>query len=93
MGGLNCKACTDYQKQDRGCTKDSVIPNRWEVSGYVSERCPLSFLTADVNMAINAYVFHQKGMTPNNIGWMNESNKYAEVIKFIATNIGEHHGK
>ena len=22
-------------------------------------------------------------MTPNNVGWMNESNKYVETIKFI----------
>ena len=32
-------------------------------------------------------------MTPNNVGWMNESNKYVETIKFITKIIGDRDAK
>ena len=93
MGNLSCKACNKELKIDRGCTEDSPIPERWQLKEFVSQRCPLSFIDTRVYLGINAFNYHQKGATPNNIGWINESNKYSELIKFITNIIGEKNGK
>lgn len=44
-------------------------------------------------MGINAFNFFREGITPNNIGWINESNKYSEMIKFITNIVGGKDGK
>ena len=80
-------------KKDRGCVKDSPIPERWKLKEFVSNRCPLSFIDNRIFTGISAFNYHQKGMTPNNLGWMNEANKYSEVIKFVSNIIGEKDGK
>ena len=93
LGTLDCKVCDDNQKKDRGCFEDSPIPERWKIHEFVSQRCPLSFIDNRIYLGISAFSFYQKGMTPNNIGWINESNKYSEIMKFIGNIIGEKDGK
>jgi len=88
---LDCKTCTKEQKEDRGCTEDSIIPGRWQIGDEKFERCPIEYINSDIYWYIKAYNFMEKGILPRDGGWMNQSNKFIEGISFITKELN--HGK
>ena len=80
---LDCSRCSDNQKIDRGCTKDSPVPGRWKIGNVELSRCPISQLNEDSAWFIKAYALLEKGILPKVGGWLDQSNKFNEVMVFI----------
>jgi hypothetical protein len=71
-------------KDERGCTKDSVIPARWEIDGDEYSRCPMSLLTQQTHDYLQAYTFFEMGMLPHGRGWIHESPKFLQAMMIIS---------
>lgn len=54
------------------------------------DRCPKTYITQDVNFWITAYQMMTKGFLPNGNGWLYQSNKLMEILKFIDIEIANH---
>ena len=80
---LDCKTCTKEQKLDRGCESESKVFGRWQIGGYTFRRCPLKIIDSSYFWYIRAYNFMEKGILPRPGGWLDQSNKFIEVITFI----------
>jgi len=81
--GLNCRKCLPAQKVDRGCTKNTVVPGRWQIDGEGYSRCPASLATKMSCELITAYNFYKNGYLPNGRGWRNETNKFIQAMQVI----------
>ncbi len=95
---LDCNACNEYQKEDRGCIKDSPIPGRWKVGTKEYNRCPVKLVNAESNIWINTYNFMEKGILPRYGGWLDQTNKFVSVMSLINSEIANinkegHRGK
>lgn len=86
--GLDCKACNDNQKIERGCLEDSPIPDKWEAGEHKFSRCPLKMIKQDSFWYIRAYNFMEKGVLPRAGGWLDQSNKYIEAMSCVIAEIG-----
>jgi len=86
---LDCKTCSEGQKIDRGCEKDSSIPGRWEIEGTKYQRCPISLIDNNTYWYMKAHHFMKQGMLPKNVGWMNHSNKFIEAMTFISREVSK----
>jgi len=70
-------------KIERGCEKDSPIPNKWQIGGVVSQRCPKKQTDSNIGVYFTAYNFYKNGFLPNPGGWLNQTAKFIEVISLI----------
>lgn len=70
--------------------KDYPIIGRWTLYEMSFNRCPLSYLTNQVDRWITAYVMFEKGILPQEGGWLSQSNKFIEVIGFISSKINKY---
>ena len=84
---LNCAACNENLKIDRGCEKDSPIPGRWIVGGYEFQRCPGKLVDLDIGLYIMAYNFYKNGIMMHGKGWGEESAKFIMAIQLIDAEI------
>ena len=69
--------CGDYRD------KDHPIKGRWQIDEWKFSRCPLTYVSSSVYYWIYAYKLFCKGILPTEKGWLNESNKYIEIMTFI----------
>ncbi|GEM_PF-915575 len=86
---LDCTACTDAMKIERGCERDSPIPGKWQIGEYVFQRCPKKEICADVGIYIQAYNFYKNGILPNAGGWLNQTAKFIEAINLIDSEMND----
>lgn len=70
--------------------KDYPIPNRWVIGEYSYSRCPKSQVEPDIYWWIKAYDCYKNGVLPNVGGWLDQSNKYLEIMVFINNQISQH---
>ena len=76
-------------KEDRGCTRDSIIPGRWEIDGVTYSRCPISIMDKNYYWYVRAHNFMNHGMLPYNLGWMQHPNKFIEAMSFISKELSK----
>ncbi len=86
---LDCRKCSDAQKEERGCEADSVIPGMWKLNDWEFSRCPKSLVTIKSIEYLNAYIFFEKGFLPNPGGWLNQPLKFIQVIRVIEAEIAK----
>ena len=86
---LNCAACMDSLKVDRGCEKDSPIPGRWQIGDLEFQRCPKKVIDPSVYEYLRAYNRFEKGFLPNSGGWFDQSAKFNHVIDIIERELAE----
>lgn len=84
---LDCRSCTEDEREHNGCLKDSPVEDVWELDGEVSRRCPVTLVTPESVEYIRAYNFFQKGYLPNPGGWMDQPAKLIEAIELIETQV------
>lgn len=70
-------------KLERGCEKDTLIPNAWDINGTRFSRCPLKIATVQSFEYIEAYNDYQSGFLPNAGGSYNQPAKFRDAIKVI----------
>ncbi|MEI8350096.1 MAG: hypothetical protein WCI77_08070 [Candidatus Omnitrophota bacterium] len=80
---LNCAACNDFQKIDRGCNKDSPIPDKWQIGEIKFQRCPKKIVNYEVNIYFQAYRRFQQGFLPNSGGWIEQPAKFNDIIDIL----------
>jgi hypothetical protein len=81
---LDCQTCNKTQKRERGCVKDSVIPNAWELDGGKFSRCPKKLITTQSYKYIRAYNFYKEAhLLPNPGIWQEQPLKFIEIVEFI----------
>ena len=85
---LDCRTCTEEQKKDRGCESNSPIPDRWQIGNEKFQRCPIKFIDNNAFWCIKAYNFLEKGILPRQGGWLDQANKFIEIMDFINSNRG-----
>jgi hypothetical protein len=76
-------------KIDRGCEKDSPVPDRWQLDEYRFQRCPKKEVSADIQLFIVAYNFFKQGVLPNTGGWLDQSHKYLQAVQFIDAEVSD----
>lgn len=87
---LDCRACSKAQKRERGCTKNSVIPNAWELDGWKFSRCPRRIVKQQSFRYIQAYNFYKDGGGwPNPGKWPRQPMKLIEVIELIGQELNK----
>ena len=95
---LDCNACNEYQKEDRGCINDSPVPGRWKVGTEEYNKCPVKLVNISSNWLIKAYNFMEKGILPRSGGWLDQSNKFVSAMSIISSEVSNinkevNHGK
>lgn len=70
--------------------KDYPIPGRWTIGGNEYNRCPKTYVTDDIYLWIKAYKFYLNGILPNNYGWLNQTNKFNDMMIYIDNKVSEH---
>lgn len=80
---MNCAACNENMKIERGCLKDSPIPDKWQIGNIRFQRCPKKIIDPEVQVYIIAYNFYKNGILPNSGGWLNQTAKFIEMIGLI----------
>lgn len=83
QSGLNCQKCSDNEKVDNGCRENSPIEGRWKIENIELQRCPLSQVTYQSRLYLEAYTLFKLGILPNGDGWMNESKKFMDAMRII----------
>ena len=73
--------------------KDHPIENRWNIDRWSFRRCPSVYVEEDTYMIMSLFNFMEKGITPNNVGCLGESNKYMQAMNYISCKIAEHKNK
>jgi len=81
--GLDCRNCSETQQQDRGCKVDSLIPGRWQINGYSSNRCPVAISTNQSMRYLESYGLFESGVLPRGGGWILETKKFIDAMKII----------
>ena len=81
--GLNCRACTESQKEERGCEKDSTIPDRWKIRDWSFNRCPIKVADSNTGNLMFAYELYKAGFLPNGDRWVKESYKFLKAMQII----------
>ena len=71
-------------------TQDHPIKDRWKIGEYVYQRCPKSTITTETWLWIRAYNFYKSGILPNAGGWLDQTDKFNEVMLFIDNEIRKH---
>jgi hypothetical protein len=71
-------------------TQDHPIKDRWKIGEYAYQRCPKSTVDDDTWFWIMAYNFYKSGQLPNSSGWLDQANKYNEVMLYIYNKKAEH---
>ena len=79
---LDCRRCSDTQKEWRGCTKPSQVP-QFELDGETIDRCPLKLIERQSAEYIKFYNFMEKGFLPNPGGILSQGAKFLDVITVI----------
>lgn len=87
---LNCAACNEILKKERGCEQDSPIPDKWQIGEVSLQRCPLKAVDRRVFIYIKAYNFLQHGILPNTGGWLNQPAKFIEAMELIDYEISKY---
>jgi len=80
---LDCEACTESQKIERGCEKDSPIPDAWTVGEFTFQRCPVKELDPKTYLYLRAFNWYRRGYLPSSGGWMDQTNKFVEAVAYI----------
>ena len=80
-GILDCQKCDERLREERGHDKEGIVP--FWVQGKVIKRCPLTLITPLSYEYIKAFSFYDKGMLPNNKGWIEESNRYIQAMMIL----------
>lgn len=70
-------------KIDRGCEKDSPIPDKWQMGRFKFQRCPLKSIDPSIYEYIRAYNRFEAGFLPNAGGWLEQPAKFNDVIDII----------
>ena len=80
---LDCQRCSDEDKIENGCEKDSPIPGVWKLYDWEFQRCPLKLITYQSNCFLRAYTFFKKGYLPNPGGWLEQSIQFLKAMEII----------
>ncbi len=80
---LNCKKCSDGQKELYGCEKPSPVGKHWKVGSYEFDRCPVSIVDPVAYQYIRAYRRYEKGYLPDAGGWMDQGAKFNDIVDVI----------
>jgi hypothetical protein len=72
-----CREATDYGF------------DRWQIGEMKFRKCPRLELTEDVSGWLYAYRMFKNGFLPNAGGWLEQSNKFIEVMCFIEAKVAE----
>lgn len=80
---LDCQACSDALKTERGCDEDSPIEGVWKLKDWEFRRCPRKIVTRISIEYLNAYLFYEKGYLPNPGGWLEQPLKFIQVVRII----------
>lgn len=75
---LDCRRCTDQEKIENGCEKDSPLPGRWKLDDWEFQRCPKKLVKAQSYEYIRAYNFYKEGG-----GWPNPGNWPQQPLKLL----------
>jgi len=63
--------------------KDYPMEGRWQIADEKYQRCPLSILDDNFLSWGKAYGMFKNGMLPNSGGWLDQSNKYIEMMLYM----------
>jgi len=80
---LDCRNCSEDEKVERGCEKDSPIPDKWQIDEDVFQRCPLRLITRESLEWKEAFNFFKANFLPNPGTWQEQPVKFLEAMKFI----------
>jgi len=80
-GNLNCHECDDKLKEERGCGQKGL--RAFWVGGERVFQCPMSLVHEESWALIKAYNFFEKGMLPNEGGWINQPNDYIQAMMIL----------
>jgi hypothetical protein len=84
---LDCHACSDDQKIERGCEEDSPIPGVWKLNNWEFARCPKKLVEERSVEYVSAYFFFCKGYLPNAGGWLEQPGKFVQAMVIIEREI------
>lgn len=70
--------------------RDHPINGRWVIGEDKYSRCPLTYVDESDAMWLVAYQFYEKGILPNGVGWLKQSNKFIDSISFIKSKVADH---
>lgn len=76
---INCLKCNDQLKKVRGC--ESEISGNF--AGHDLERCPRRYVTIREVARLEAYAMYLKGFLPNSGTWLEQPNKFFEIMNFL----------
>ena len=57
--------------------------DRWEIDGVKYRRCPLQYVTQNMDFELMAYRMFKNGFLLENKGWSEHSYKYISLMFFI----------
>lgn len=89
---LDCRKCTDQDRIEKGCEKDSPFLDAWKIPGqdWSVQRCPLKIVQENSWNYLEAYRFYKAGYLPNAGGWMDQSIKFLAVLNIISSEVNKH---
>lgn len=90
---LDCRKCSELDRINNGCEKDSPIPGRWHLGDIDSQRCPRRLITIETNEMITAYNMFKDGFLPNADRWPDEPAKFIEAINAIDSEVSKMHNE
>jgi hypothetical protein len=76
--------CADYTD------KDHPIKKRWQIGDDYYNRCPHSTVPRETWYWLKAYQFFKQGILPTSGGWLDQTNKFNEIMLFIDGQILKH---
>ncbi len=80
--------CDAQEKIERGCEKDSSIPDVWRINGQTYQRCPVKLVTERSLEYLRAFFLFESGLDPEDGGWLYLGAKYLEAMSIIARERG-----
>lgn len=87
--GLDCRKCNTDLKLERGCEKESTIPEAWNINGLKLNRCPLKIVKAQSFEYIKFYNFYKDGHLPNKGAILEQPAKFLDAIRIIEKALSE----
>ena len=71
------KDCKEYEGRDH------PLGEKWVIAGMGFKRCPLDVVDKAALWWIKAYQMSKMGILPNGTAWLNETNKFIEIMCYI----------
>ena len=88
---LDCRRCTEEDRIEYGCEKDSPIEDMWSNPDFdlAFRRCPLKIIKRESWEFIDAYNFYKDKILPVSGGIDEQTCRYKEAMMIIGNTINK----